>query len=417
MVRALGTLLKVKKDEQPSRYSYYMSLPDLLMDIVERDPAAPQSERLAELAHSFAHDVLKVAVLASRLLWYEALTPDMNRSPDLVAVSTDAESYFLFLKAACDVLAEIAVELAVDAGRRGQVPPGSFHDLARSVRENPSRIDRKFHFLAEESQWFDELHGIRTNLAHRGYDTLIYTNRVYFSFGTTPFGRAEARVLRETRGQPADSSRVTLSPLLPFAKRLTQSMLRVSDQLAVAAVGHLSLGPPSKTHALCGVYVPALRGLDSYEPPVRSPRLRIIVDCLDQCEDYVTAAKLGFPDGYWWQFLIGLSEHFASCPVYIGPFNEGPPDVLVDWKIIFAADGEKLGIVGRDMIVTDKIWLQGAQANLEKFTAERQLEEAVLVTRVAHSASGALGTLGFLLVVSDQPQIAARTAFELLTTK
>ena len=38
MVRALGTLLKVKKDEQPSRYSYYMSLPDLLMDIVERDP-------------------------------------------------------------------------------------------------------------------------------------------------------------------------------------------------------------------------------------------------------------------------------------------------------------------------------------------------------------------------------------------
>jgi hypothetical protein len=413
MVRTLGTLLKVKKDERPSRYGYYVSLPDQLMDIVERDPAAPQSDRFAELAHSFAHDVLKLAVLASRLLWYEALTPDMGRSPDLVAVSTDAESYFLFLKAACDLLAEIAVELAVDTGRRGQVPPGSFHDLARWVRENPARIDPKFHFLSEESQWFAELHGIRTNLAHRGYDTLVYTNRVYFSFGTAPFGRAEARILRER--QPADSRRIALSPLLPFVKKLTQSLLRVSDQLAVAAVGHLSLGPPSKTHALCGVYVPALHGLDSYESPVRSPRLQIIVGCLDQCEDYNTAVKLGFPDGYWWKFLIGLSEHFASCPGYIGPFNEGPPDVLVDWKIIFVADGKKLGIVGRDMIATDKIWLQGVQANLENFIAEDQLEKAALVTRVAHSASGALGMPGFPLVVTDQPQTAARRAFELLT--
>jgi hypothetical protein len=413
MVRALGTLLKVKKDERLSRYGYYVSLPDLLMDMVERDPAAPQSERFAELAHSFAHDVLKLAVLASRLLWYEALTPDMSRSPDLVAVSTDAESYFLFLKAACDVLAEIAIELAVDTGRRGQVPPGSFHDLARWVKENPARIDPKFHFLAEESQWFAELHGIRTNLAHRGYDTLVYTNRVYFSFGTAPFGRAEARILRER--QPADSRRIALSPLLPFVKKLTQSLLHVSDQLAVAAVGHLSFGPPSKTHALCGVYVPALHGLDSYEPPVSSPRLQIIVGCLDQCEDYNTAAKLGFPDGYWWKFLIGLSEHFASCPGYIGPFSEGPPDVLVDWKIVFAADGKKLGIVGRDMITTDKIWLQGVQANLENFIAEEQLEKAALVTRVAHSASGALGMPGFPLVVSDRPQTAARRAFELLT--
>jgi hypothetical protein len=385
------------------------------MDIVERDSTAPQAERIAELAHSFAHDVLNLAVLASRLLWYEALTPDMSRSPDLVAVGTDVESYFLFLKAACDLLADITVEVAVDAGRRGQVPSGSFHDLARWIGDNPARIDPRFHFLAQELQWFDELHGIRTNLAHRGYDTLIYTNRVCFSFGTAPFGRTETRILRENRGQPADLHRIALTPLLPFVKKLTQSMLRVADQLAVAAAGHLSFGPPSKTHTLCGVYVPALHGLDSYEPPVKSPRLPIIVGCLHQCEDYHTAARLGFPDGYWWQFLIGLSEHFVSRPDYIGPFTEGPPDVLVDLKIIFAADGKKLGIVGRDMIASDKTWLQGAQENLEKFVAEAQLEKAALVTRVAHSASGALGTPAFPLVVSDQPQTAARTAFELLT--
>src|SRR5262249_43339755 len=151
----------------------------------------PQSERLAELAHSFAHDVLNLAVLASRLLWYEGLTADTSRSPDLVAVSTDTESYFVFLKAACDLLAEITVELAVEPGKRGQAPGGSFHDLARWVKENPTKIEPTFHFLSKESQWFDELHGIRTNLAHRGYDTLIYTNRVFFSFGTAPFGRTE----------------------------------------------------------------------------------------------------------------------------------------------------------------------------------------------------------------------------------
>jgi hypothetical protein len=166
MPRALGILINVSGDERPSRYRYYVSLPDLLMDTVEQDSTEPQAERIGELAHSFAHDVLKLAVLASRLLWYEALTPDTSRSPDLVAVSTDAESYFLFLKAACDLLAEITVEVAVDAGRRGQVPSGSFHDLTRWVKDNPARIDPRFHFLPQESQWFHELHGVRTNLAH-----------------------------------------------------------------------------------------------------------------------------------------------------------------------------------------------------------------------------------------------------------
>jgi hypothetical protein len=76
MPRALGLLIKIAADQ----------------DIVERDSAAPQAERIAELAHSFAHDVLNLAVLASRLLWYEALPPDMTRSPDLVAVGTDTEA-------------------------------------------------------------------------------------------------------------------------------------------------------------------------------------------------------------------------------------------------------------------------------------------------------------------------------------
>jgi hypothetical protein len=416
MPRALRTFLKLGESEKLTRWHYYLQLPDVLMDAVERDPLAPHVGRIAELAHSFAHDLLNLAVLASRLLWYEALTPDMSRSPDLGAVGTDTESFFLFLKAACDLLSEISVEVAVDAAMKGQVPSDSFDKLARWVGNNPTRIDPGFHFLAQQLGWFDELHGIRTNLAHRGYDTLTHTNRVFFSFGTGPFGRNETRLLRERRGLPTGSYGFTRTPLLPFVKRLTRSMLDVSDQIASASLARLKLERPSRTHALCGVYVPALHGLDSYEPPTKSPRLKIIADCLQRCGEYLTASKLGFPDGHWWQFLITLSEHLGTCPAYVGEFGEGPTDVLVDWKIIFFVGEKRLGIMARDMISTEKTWLEGAQKNLEEFASDAQLARTVLVSRRSNPpfAAACVETAAFPIVVGDQAPVAAYEAFELL---
>jgi hypothetical protein len=413
MLRALGTFLKLRENEKLTRYHYYLQLPDQLMDVVERDPSAPQAERIAELAHSFAHDLLTLAVLASRCLWYEALTPDTSRSGDLPAVSTDLESYFLFLKAACDVLAELAVELAFEPRMRGQAPSGSFHDLTHWVRDNPARIDSRFHFLAAEVDWFNELHGIRTNLAHRGYDTLVYTNRVVLSFGVGPFGRIETRILREKRGQPqGESHKITLTPLLPFIKRLTRAMLSVSDQLAVAASAYRGLGTASKTHAICGVYVPALHALDSYEPPVESPRLKIVAKCLRKCEDYVTASAFGFADGHWWQFLVGLMGHFGSIPVSLSGFEEDSAGALVDWKIVFVAEGQRLGIVARDLVNADKTSLENSRHILEEFVANTQLAKAILVSRSVNDPSGVSLTLP--LVFSNQPADAAVKAFELL---
>ena len=387
------------------------------MDAVERDPTSPQSERLAELAYSFAHDLLNLSVLASRLLWYEALTPDMSRSPDLVAVGADAESFFLFLKAACDLLAEITVEVAVDAAMKGKAPSDSFDKLAQWVRKDPARIDPAFHFLALQLGWFDELHGIRTNLAHRGYDMLIYTNRAFLSFGIAASGRIETRLLRERRGLSAGSYGFTRTPLLPFVKRLSQSMQHVSDQIASASLARVKLERPSRTHALCGVYVPALHGLDSYEPPTKSPRLKIIADCLQRCGEYLTASKVGFPDGYWWQFLITLSEHFGTYPGHVGEFGEGPTDVLVDWKIIFIMEEKRFGIMARDVVSTEKIWLEGAKKSLEEFASDAQLARAVLVSRRAHPplATACVETAAFPIVVGDQAPVAAREAFELLT--
>jgi hypothetical protein len=115
-------------------------------------------------------------------------------------------------------------------------------------------------------------------------------------------------------------------------------------------------------------------------------------------------------------FLIALSEHFGTCPAYVGPFGEGPPDVLVDWKIIFLIDGKRFGIVARDMIGTEKIWLESAQKNLEEFASDAQLARTVLVARRANPPFAIEGveSAGFPLVVGDQAPVAAREAFKLL---
>jgi hypothetical protein len=81
---------------------------------------------LKQLAHSFGHDVLNLATLAGRLLWYEGVTPDMWRSHDLVAVAVDAEAYFVMLQTACDIMADVVPTLGA---RPGQAPSDSFHKL------------------------------------------------------------------------------------------------------------------------------------------------------------------------------------------------------------------------------------------------------------------------------------------------
>jgi hypothetical protein len=125
---------------------------------------------------------------------------------------------------------------------------------------------------------------------------------------------------------------------------------------------------------------------------------------------------LGFPDGHWWQFLLKLSERFGSCATYIGPFGEGPTDILVDWKIIFVIEGKRLGIVARDMINSGEIWLKGAQKNLEEFAGDARLARVILVARRAHPAAGAGEgyEAPFPIVVSDLAPTAADSALELL---
>ncbi len=418
MPRALGTLIILGKEEELTRYHYYLPLPDVLLDLVETNPNGEDAERLAGLAHSLTHDVLNLAVLAGRLLWYEALTPDTTRSPDLVSIATDAESYFLHLKASCDLLAEIAVLTGCDRGRRGQAPSGSLNELSQWVRNNPERIDPNFHFLGEELPWFDQIHGIRTNLAHRGYDMLIYTNRIRLSFLAAPFGRGAFRRLQQARGQKVEPVLHRLTPLLPTIQNLMRSLLHFSERLADAIVRRNNLREPSHTHALNGVYVPALHHLDSYELPVNSELLGIAATCLqNSCGDYRAAAKMGYPNGYWWRFLVQLCEYFGRSPTYVGRFTEGPTGVLVDWRIIFSTEGSMHGIIARDAVLKEEKWLAKTREAFHHFLAEDGLATAVLVAHesVAVPESGARAELTIPHVVDTDPVRAAECAFDLLT--
>lgn len=88
---ALARLVKVEKLSD-LKQQCHVPLCDLLSDLVERNINGPDASTFSQIAHSLAHDLLNLATLAGRLLWYEGVTPDMSRSPDLVAIAVDTEN-------------------------------------------------------------------------------------------------------------------------------------------------------------------------------------------------------------------------------------------------------------------------------------------------------------------------------------
>ncbi len=92
---ALGVPTHVDRSEPLTRFQIYLGLADAL-----NSKQHTQSARLKALADSFFHDVLNIAALAGRLLWHEGVTPEMWRSHDLIAVSVDAEAYYVMLQSA-----------------------------------------------------------------------------------------------------------------------------------------------------------------------------------------------------------------------------------------------------------------------------------------------------------------------------
>src|SRR5438270_10053708 len=112
---ALAAPHDVNRNETLNAFQFYVPLADSLIF-----RAHPLSSHLKELADSFSHDLLNLAALAARLLWYEGVTPEIWRSHDLVAVAVDIESYFVMLQSACDIMADAIATLG--QAKKGQAP-------------------------------------------------------------------------------------------------------------------------------------------------------------------------------------------------------------------------------------------------------------------------------------------------------
>lgn len=389
-MRALGLLVDVAPTEELTRFEYYLPFPNVLMHAASslHDAGA----HLEELAHSYSHDILNLANLASRLLWFEGMTPDVWRSHDLVSVDVDTSSYFVTLQTACDIMADAIATLGA---RRGQAPSESFHSLTQWVKRNPSRIAQEFRFVSRRLPWFEEINTVRTKLIHRGGDIWIYTDRVRFhwsvhlhSFPNKSEG-ARSQPHETAPAEPTEPPRpriVDRGFLLSDLHRLTKSLLDFSAILARRVAKHERLTSIPRKYVISGAFVPALHHiLRYYEPPKASPSLNLRAKCLATCGDYATAAYFGYPNGFWWQLLVAVAEGLGTAPeTSIIPIRVN--DVVHDAKIVFACKGRRYGLVLCDKLDPNSRWVREAGESAKKFATDRLLDRTVFVTRRAVSA-------------------------------
>ncbi len=244
-MRALGTTIEMDRRAPLGRFDYYLHLVDSLSNCP--DP----SRHLKELAVSFGHDILNLATLAARLLWYEGVVPLARRRHELVAVSVDSEAYFVMLQTACDIMADVVSSLG---GVTRNKPFESFHKLNQWAIRNPGRVRPDFWFVVSRHAWFDQINGVRTKLVHRGGDSWIYTDRARFHWDIMFPGK-----------------KLRLGTyLLSMLQNLTSSALQFSKILAEAVMPRRKLQQVSSKTVISGAYVPALHHLlEKYRVPTR----------------------------------------------------------------------------------------------------------------------------------------------------
>jgi hypothetical protein len=343
---ALGVPVELDRDAKLTRFQFYLGLADALNC---RQHA--QSGHLKELAESFSHDILNLAALAGRLLWYEGVTSEMWRSHDLIAVSVDLESYYVMLQSACDIMADIIVTIGV--AKKGQAPWESFHKLNEWALKNPGRLDPSYHMVAAELPWFRQLNSTRTGVVHRGKKMLVYTDRVTFNWGK----------------------------LLPKLRDLTRAVLDFSEQLSKVVLSEPDRQNCQKKTVIDGVYVPALHHLlFDYTVPQVSERLKPAANCLIACGGYVEAGYIGYPNGFWWELLTCTSQELKSDVVSASiPVNVG--GTVQDCRFVLSDGNKTYGLVACDHGNAGAAWLKGAAESATNLQSKSGADRVVLVVR------------------------------------
>lgn len=387
---ALGTTVERDRRQRLSRFEYYLRLADALSN------RADDSGHLKQLAHSFGHDVLNLATLHGRLLWYEGVTPDMWRSHDLVAVAVDAEAYFVMLQTACDIMADVVATLGA---KPGQAPSDSFHRLNEWAMRHPWRLKPEFHLLVSRLPWFDQINGVRTKLVHRGGDAWVYTERIRFEWDVWVPGQ------KVRRGKY----------LLSTIQSLTLSMLEFSKALAEVVLPGRELQQYEKKTAISGVYVPALYHLlREYRIPTRRDNLQQNARWLAVCGGYVEAARLGYPDGFWWRTLLSLSNGLGVGPSS-GVVPVSASGQVHDCKFVFVKDGMSYGVIACDEVLGNEKWVRGAAESATRLLDAHKLAGAVLIGRAGQgNLPDFLPGKRVAVVVEQDPNLAAKKAIAVL---
>ena len=386
MIRALGKIVTLKPGQRLTKHDFLLPLSDLLLDFVEQDLNGPSAALSSQLGCSLAHDFVGLSTIAGQLLWLVETAPVRMGTPDLLSISMLAESYLMYLRSACDVIAVIIHTFCIEERKKGQVPKESFNDLISWIEDNPSRVPESIKFVVEHKDWFVELRSIRDKLVHHRFDINIFTDNVAPSFSIMSTGDIHLHKLRKPGEfmQPG----LTLTPLMPFLKRATQGALDLLGKIAEVIAtqrGHT----PSRTHVLNGVYVPALQHMLSYEEPRRKisedekRRRRIKARHLLNAGDYLSSLHLGHPDGFWLPFAVRMEELFDVEPYHVSKprhpqYRDG--EALIDWHFNFERVGQEYAILLRDGIFYTTDGLQQSKNDLIEFRRRFCKATAVLVS-------------------------------------
>ena len=454
---ALGTLVTNKKGQDASSpYEFAIPLCDLLLDLVEQDIDGPDTLLLTEIAHSFAHDIVNVATLAGKLLWYEGVTSDLSRSPDLVSVAVDIEGALTFLRSACDVIAPLFARFAVtpEKGKVSKRATDSFNGLlnwvglgdrsdetqpekerakaAAKAKANYALVSMPFHFLEKHSKWFLHLKSLRDKLTHKGFSLVPYTERIFLEAHLMAPGKAELQWLhggyKQEDYQEDTPPRFKRYKLVDTLKEFTAATLDLANDFYNAISQEKSLFR-SQNHFLSGIHIPALSELLSYEPPsvpdgvrgFQSRKLRAKALYLLRAGDYSTAHQEGYPDGFWWVFKVRLTEIFGRPPVRVllnlGRVSSGPSHK----SYIFCFKGKHYGILTDGLLSGEENEFKELQVKVLLFKDKWELDGAVLLCSNLNSHTeyaeipSSLGN--DLIQVGHDPIKAAESVFIQLTSR
>jgi len=192
-------------------------------------------------------------------------------------------------------------------------------------------------------------------------------------------------------------------------------MLEFSDVLAELVLPGRLLCQSAKKTVISGVYVPALYHLlRTYRVPSRRDNLQTNARILAVCGGYVEAARVGYPDGFWWQTLLNVSSGLDAGPsAAIVPVSTSGK--VHDCKFTFIKEGKSYGVIACDEVMANDKWLRGAADSAKELLDTHKLASAVLIGREGQgNLPSHLPGTGVALVIDGDPGRAAAGAIAAL---